>query len=1040
MRLASAHPRSKRPSYGFVKARLARTLAAMTLGRVVAGLLAVTVLGIGVAVAQSQCWSARLRYGVRLKTCPVGRMVPELNIEVRGLRRGTSGLVRLRAQAVFTTGWSTGVGREMLRRGDAELALQTGSSTVALTPTDGWSRDAEGVLVGRVTLPADLPDGRHRLVATVETPLGRTQAVLPLDVHAPARILVLTDRPLYEPGNLVQFRAVVLRARDQAPLDGRPGRWVVRDPGGLEILEERTAAGAYGVVAGDVPLDQSARTGTWTVEWRSGADVGRTTFRVEPFQLPRFSIEAAPVRPHYGRRAIPVLRGTIRYASGAPVAAAAVTFDWRVDGQWPPPPQWLQGGLPKQTVADAQGRFELRLPAVPADLVGQATLKATIAATDATGDRESGAATILLAKDDIAVSTVTELADGLVEGFNNRLYLRATTSSGRVLRETKLHVRRAWDPTDPGETVETDVDGVAALQIDPGPAVTVVEPGVPVRPPLPLPPVRRQMLRDYLRDAGPTLADQMVFDRAPLASCARFVSQEPEVRSVLWVSARGRVDRVTVGEGALAACVQGRLERLKFSPGASRLFELQHRFHWSGPTVSLSFTGPDSPPEPWRAQMEALSVQARTCLPAKVSAGVPSQLLAWSIDAAGRVDLRAIPEPRGTARQPASVTTCLVRRLMGGEAFRLGRDGDPVAPANGLVRMSLKPAPSQRADRKEDRTYLGYELLVEAIAGDERIGKTKVRLRPGRIPPLRLRPSQVVAEPGATVDIKVLRGPDFSGKLPKKLVMTHEGQRMTADFDPQTRVARFTLPEGQSGWYAVKLQDARTAVFVPERRNLTVDVTPNQPRYSPGAQAVLAVRTTALGQPTPAMVGLFGVDQSLQQLAPLPGPEVWSQMLVLPQLSSSAFGALDAVALVSGRVQGAAALAATVLRVSQVPKREAIDRSVTAETSERFDPTIPLTDSFYGLLTRLMARVRQWDAEAPREAQMVPSVMAELWNEVVAKAPAGMREDPFGRTMRLNLLPDDLLALVDPRVVVTNGTRLPEDVDNWIRWVRRNTP
>ena len=986
-----------------------------------------------------QCWTARLRYGVKLETCPTGRMQPELTFQGYNLRRGAPGVIRVRPQAVYTTGWSRGVARTPIWRGAANVSLITGSSTVALTPKDGWSRDGGGELVGRVTLPAELPDGQHRLVVSASTPLGPVSASAPFAVFAPARILVMTDRPLYEAGNVVRFRAVVVRSKDGVPLDGRPGEWHLKAPDGTVVLEERSATEAYGVVAGDFPLDAAAPSGVWSLEWRSDQDKGATTFRVEPFELPRFSIEARSVRPHYGPRGQPVVRGAVRYASGAPVVGAALDIEWQVSGRWPPPTSWLKDGLPTQVVADAQGRFELVLPQVPNDLVGQAILRGRLAATDATGDRVPGIVAVLLSKDDIGVTTVTELAGGLVEGFNNRLYLRATTASGAVLRSTKLKVTRAWDPTDEGLTVTTDVDGVAAVQIDPGPAVTVVEPGMPVRPPPPPEPVVRTSLTDHLRDQGPTLADKLILDKAGLGTCARLAANQKRVTTKLWVSPGGKVESVFATEDDLSACVAGKLRRLAFGRGRARLLDAEHEFNWSGPRLEMKFEGPDVLDAPWRPEVERLAVQARRCLPADVTGRPPGRLIGWSV-ANDRLRWRSLPEPRTTARQPARVTDCLVETFGGldGRTAAALKWKAATASATGLIRMRIVPAPRRSRSYTQNRTYLGYELRVEALADDERIGTTTVRLRPGQIPPLRLRSSPVVAGPGSTVEVKVLRGPAFTGELPETLTMTNEGRRFEAPLDPKTRVARFALPEDRAGWYEVRLYDARTIVFVPEPHQLTVTLTTDKPKYRPGDRAELAVRTTALGRPIAAMVGLFGVDQTLGQLAPLAGPGVWSQLLVTPEMASPAFGAIDAVALASGRVRGPDALAATVLRVTKVPAAEANDRAASVMKDSDFDPVIPLTDTFYELLARLVDRVRAWDAEAPPAEQMTPAKMAELWNAVRAEAPAEYRDDPFGRPMRLTILPDDLLALVDPRAVVTNGTRLPEDVVNWIRWVRRN--
>jgi hypothetical protein len=42
--------------------------------------------------------------------------------------------------------------------------------------------------------------------------------------------------------------------------------------------------------------------------------------------------------------------------------------------------------------------------------------------------------------------------------------------------------------------------------------------------------------------------------------------------------------------------------------------------------------------------------------------------------------------------------------------------------------------------------------------------------------------------------------------------------------------------------------------------------------------------------------------------------------------------------------------------------------------------------------------------------------------------------------LRLHRLPADLLALTEPRAVVVNGTRLPEDTQNWSQWVAKEKP
>jgi hypothetical protein len=62
---------------------------------------------------------------------------------------------------------------------------------------------------------------------------------------------------------------------------------------------------------------------------------------------------------------------------------------------------------------------------------------------------------------------------------------------------------------------------------------------------------------------------------------------------------------------------------------------------------------------------------------------------------------------------------------------------------------------------------------------------------------------------------------------------------------------------------------------------------------------------------------------------------------------------------------------------------------------------------------------------------------AKLWDQSLDQV--GTADDAYGRKLALARLPDDLLALCDPRQVVIDGTRLSEDVEPWIPWVRGRT-
>ncbi len=344
--------------------------------------------------SQVVCLTAWIGYGVLVPQCPEGEMKLGATLEASGLRRGDWGNVQIGANANYTTGASDEAQVGAVRRVTPQLFLLEGEEKVPLVPEKGWETTYDEQKAGRIMLPKALADGEYRLRAEIETPLGEGSVEAPLLVFAPAVVHVITDRPLYEPGNSMRFRSVVLRARDLSPLDGRPGRWVVTDPNGEVVLEEKVAAGEYGVAAGDFPLDEAAATGTWHVRWESGAASDEVAVEVKPFTLPRFAVEAAPVKSSYGPHERPRLRGHVTYSSGAPVTDANVQITWSVSGAWPPPADWMAGGLPTRANTGVNGEFEVLLPEVPKDLQGRATLLARLAAIDPAGDRVEGAAAI----------------------------------------------------------------------------------------------------------------------------------------------------------------------------------------------------------------------------------------------------------------------------------------------------------------------------------------------------------------------------------------------------------------------------------------------------------------------------------------------------------------------------------------------------------------------------------------------------------------------------------------------------------------------
>jgi hypothetical protein len=1017
------------------------------------GLLAAVVVGAALAYTASElCIRAWLFDGILVPSCPAGDVRPVYHLAASGARRGHTAWITVHGQAHYTTGPSDADHSAGIRR--LSLALRvvdpSGKAT-PLSPEPKTASDGEGYAGASYRLPEG-PDGDWKLEATIDSPLGPGAAELIVPLYSPARLHVLTDRPLYQAGQVVMARALALRASDLAPLDGRPGTWLLESPSGEVVLEEKAPLGEWGVVGGSFPLDPEAETGDWSLRWASGGAEDRVTFRVEPFVLPRFRVDGSASRATYRSGEVPRVRGTVRYASGAPVAKATLAFVWTTEGAWPPPTSWLDTTLPQRATTDAAGRWSLELPAIPRDLQGRVTLRAAIAATDDTGDRVDGGLSLLLSEDGIAVEAVTELEGGLVEGFNNRVYLRATTPDGTPLARTPLIVKRTWEASDPGLRAETDEDGVASLQLDPGPAVNVVIPPAPYRPPVRPPPVTVLSATDLLTGEQPSLADQLALDGWPraLAPCARYFAGEGSVTLGLRVTPGGAITAVASAEDALTQCLASTARAQKLAPGRDRLVQLELGVSDPGlPALELSSSGLPGDTSRVDTALAEAARGARSCLSRELAEARPlPRVLLWRTTRGSRaltLEWAADPSLEGSEVLGSEAARCVEQAMTRAAlpAIRAGEDDeDEVQTMIGMARLVASPGDSEDGSRPTATTLLGYELSITAGTGPETIGSTVLRLSPGAVPPLRLRATPVLAKAGETVDVELIRGPGYSGALPEKLYLSGRGKPLEATLDRETRRARFTLPADAEGWLEVAWGGARAMVFVQDPAELVLSIKPERETYAPGQTARLAIETKVGGQGRAAAVGVFGVDESLGQITTLLGPDALSRLRPKVNTPSPAFGVLDGQALTLGRVRGANAAQAVVARVAGLPPVDDVDTTVSVSGQSHFDPIEPLTDHFYTVLGQLHQEARAWETSAPAAEKMTPATMAKLFQQALRAVEARGESvtDAYGQRLRLSQLPADLLALCAPQAVVVVGTRLPEDVEDWAAWVAKEQP
>lgn len=212
--------------------------------------------------------------------------------------------------------------------------LKTGEPTPGAkirVATSAGTREA-GVTNEQGLMRSPLPrmaENASEMRAVVAT-LGESAAVVTFGDYANAsdrmRFHVVTDRPIYRPGDKVHFKAIARRpngARYSLPNE-TTGTFEVRDYQDRVLRTETVALSSFGTLSGSFDLPEES------TEWaRLIVNVGgartETGIRVAAYRKPEFRMTATPVKPYYVRGDVVEMKVKAEYFFCGPVVGAKLT-------------------------------------------------------------------------------------------------------------------------------------------------------------------------------------------------------------------------------------------------------------------------------------------------------------------------------------------------------------------------------------------------------------------------------------------------------------------------------------------------------------------------------------------------------------------------------------------------------------------------------------------------------------------------------------------------------------------------------------------
>jgi hypothetical protein len=274
----------------------------------------------------------------------------------------------------------------------------------------------------------EIPAGPYVLQVATRSALGGEQLDHKVRVKSEARILLVTDKPLYQPGQAMHLRALALRPFDLKPVAGAPLVFEVEDAKGNKVFKRAHKTSAYGIAHDDFQLADEVNEGAYQIRAILGQQQAQKTVTVKPYVLPKFKVQVSSDKRFYLPKETVKAEVQTDYFFGKPVAGGKIkvtasTFDVKFKAF-----QTWEG----KTDAGGHAKFEIQLPDY---FVGQplqkgdALVRLEVKVTDTADHTETINRSWTVSDQPIRVSLIPE-GGRLVPDMENRVFAAAYYPDG----------------------------------------------------------------------------------------------------------------------------------------------------------------------------------------------------------------------------------------------------------------------------------------------------------------------------------------------------------------------------------------------------------------------------------------------------------------------------------------------------------------------------------------------------------------------------------------------------------------------------------
>jgi len=294
---------------------------------------------------------------------------------------------------------------------------------------------------------------------TILVQSGREEMATTTVVDDSIRLIITTDKPIYQPGQIIHMRVLSFAGAHPLPQESNITLEII-DPNGDKIFKKQLQANEYGIASYDLALSDQMSEGNYEIKASSGERSASKVVIVKYYVLPKFKVSIWGLNDWYLVTQSINAQVEAEYFFGQYVLGKVSVEASVYYGVWTKvynTTGWMSYGIFPFNIPAV--RYAIGIP----EAGGNGYLQLNVSVTDTGGHTETRSKVIPIAQQPVTISV---LADNCVNGQMSTFYAVVRTPDGKPMNHSSvsadLYYSEGGSPNTVGP-VYTDDRGIAQL-------------------------------------------------------------------------------------------------------------------------------------------------------------------------------------------------------------------------------------------------------------------------------------------------------------------------------------------------------------------------------------------------------------------------------------------------------------------------------------------------------------------------------------------------------------------------------------------------